>query len=124
MSFLGSQNVCAFVAARDRASAKAFYGGTLGFALISEDDYGMVFAMNGTSLRVTPLENFTPQQHTVLGWNVPDVPAAARALTDEGIRFERYGFLEQDELGIWSHGGAQVAWFRDPDGNILSISNG
>lgn len=124
MSELATKTVCAFIATRDLASAKAFYGGVLGFPWKSEDDYGVVFAMSHANLRITPLPDFAPHQHTALGWNVEDVTGTVRALTAAGLSFERYGFLEQDELGIWSHGGAKVAWFKDPDGNILSISNG
>ena len=123
MGVLESAKVCAFVATRDRAKAKAFYGGTLGFTLRSEDEYGVEFALHGTRLRITPLPDFTPQQHTALGWNVADVPATVKALASTGITFERYEFLEQDALGIWKSGDAQVAWFKDPDGNILSISS-
>lgn len=123
MGILGSAKVCAFVATRDRAKAKAFYGGTLGFTLKSEDDYGTVFDLHGASLRITPLPDFTPHQHTALGWNVADVPATVKGLASAGVTFERYGFLEQDEQGIWKNGDAHVAWFKDPDGNILSISN-
>ena len=123
MSVLHTAKVCTFIATRDRDKAKAFYGETLGFALVSEDPYGVVFAMQDTALRITPLEGFTPQQHTALGWNVADVPATVKALTEAGIVFERYGFLEQDEFGIWNSGTAQVAWFKDPDGNVLSISS-
>jgi catechol 2,3-dioxygenase-like lactoylglutathione lyase family enzyme len=124
MSVLKTEKVCAFIATRNRAAAKAFYGGTLGFALKSEDDYGVVFDMAGAALRITPLPDFAPHRHTQLGWNVTDVAATVKALTGLGIAFERYDFLEQDDLGIWTSEGAQVAWFKDPDGNILSISNG
>lgn len=124
MSVLKSAKVCAFIATRDREKAKAFYGETLGFTLQSEDPYGVVFQMQDASLRITPLPDFTPQQHTALGWNVADVTATVTALTAAGIVFERYSFLEQDELGVWNSGEAQVAWFKDPDGNVLSISSG
>ncbi len=123
MSILKSAKACAFIATRDREVAKAFYANRLGFVLQSEDEYGVVFAMQDASLRITPLPDFIPHQHTALGWNVADVPATVTALTEAGIGFERYSFLEQDELGIWKSGEAQVAWFKDPDGNILSISN-
>jgi catechol 2,3-dioxygenase-like lactoylglutathione lyase family enzyme len=123
MSILQTAKVCAFIATRDREQAKAFYGHRLGFTLVSEDPYGVVFAMNDTSLRVTPVENFTALQHTVLGWNVADVSATVKARTATGITFERYAFLEQDALGIWDSGKAQVAWFKDLDGNVLSISS-
>ena len=123
MHIVGSLKVCAFVAVTDREAAKAFYGGRLGLTLQSEDDYGIVYRLNEARLRLTPLPDFTPSQHTVLGWNVGDVPAMVRALTDAGIAFERYSFLPQDEFGIWSDGDAKVAWFKDPDGNVLSISS-
>jgi catechol 2,3-dioxygenase-like lactoylglutathione lyase family enzyme len=123
MSILGPAKACAFLAVRDRETAKAFYGRTLGFPLKSEDQYGMVFEMREAHLRVTPVPGFEPQQYTVLGWNVADVLATVTALTAGGIRFERYNFLKQDEFGIWTSGDAEVAWFKDPAGNILSISN-
>jgi len=123
MTRVGALKVCAFVAVTDRETAKLFYGGRLGLTLQSEDDYGIVYALNEARLRLTPLPDFTPSQHTVLGWNVADVPASMRALTEAGITFERYSFLPQDEIGIWNNGEAQVAWFKDPDGNVLSISS-
>jgi catechol 2,3-dioxygenase-like lactoylglutathione lyase family enzyme len=123
MSVLESQRVCAFLATRDRATAKSFYGSILGFRLKSEDDYGLVFELANASLRITPLADFIPHQHTALGWNVADVSATVGALVAAGVTFERYSFLEQDNLAIWKSGEAQVAWFKDPDGNILSISN-
>ena len=123
MSIVGTLPVCAFLAVKDRETAKAFYGGILGLKLQSEDPYGVVFHLNDAALRLTPISDFTPLPHTVLGWNVDDVPATVRALTDSGIVFERYHFLAQDELGIWTSDGAHVAWFKDPDGNVLSISN-
>ena len=123
MTLVGSLQVCAFVAVTDREVAKLFYGDRLGLKLQSEDDYGIVYRLNEARLRLTPLPDFTPLPHTVLGWNVADVPATVRALTDAGITFERYSFLPQDEFGIWSDGDAKVAWFKDPDGNVLSISS-
>jgi len=123
MYIIGSLQTCAFIAVRDRDAAKAFYGDVLGLTLTSEDPYGVVYALAGARLRLTPLPDHQPQQQTVLGWNAADVPATVRALTDAGIVFERYSFFPQDDLGIWHSGDAQVAWFKDPDGNILSISS-
>ncbi len=123
MSIIGSLPTCAFVAVRDRETAKAFYGGVLGLTLISEDPYGVVYALAGARLRLTPLHDHQPQQYAVAGWNTADVPAAVRALTAAGIVFERYSFLSQDDLGIWQSGEAQVAWFKDPDGNVLSLAS-
>ena len=123
-SILGSAKVGAFVCTRDRATAKAFYGSTLGLTLNYEDDYAVVFDAAGTTLRIAPVKELTPQPFTVLGWKVADVPATVKALKAKGVVFERYAFLEQDELGIWRPGGdVQIAWFKDPDGNLLSLDN-
>lgn len=122
-SILGTSKVGAFVCTTDRAKTKAFYGGTLGLALRYEDDYAVVYDANGTTLRISPVKELSPQPFTVLGWEVADVTATVKALNEAGVVFERYGFLEQDELGIWSPGGeVHVAWFKDPDGNLLSVS--
>ncbi len=122
---LGSQKLMAFIATRDAARAKAFYGGTLGLPLVSEDNFAVVFNANGTHLRVTPVHEIALGKYTVLGWEVADVPETVKQLQAAGVNFERYGdFLKQDELGIWTAPfGTQVAWFKDPDGNTLSISS-
>ncbi len=120
---LGSHNLIAFVATRDASSAKAFYRDTLGLRMISEDPFALVFDAQGTMLRVSIVDYLVPAHHTVLGWQVPDIDAAARALDEAGVKPERFEGLKQDDLGIWTApGGAQVAWFKDPDGNILSIT--
>ncbi len=121
---LGSHKLMAFVATRDPAKAKAFYGITLGLRLISEDQFALVFDANGTTLRVTTVHELALAKYTVLGWEVPDVAAAVTELGNAGVKFERYGdFMKQDELGIWeAPGGTKVAWFKDPDGNTLSVS--
>ncbi len=112
----------AFLAVTDRARAKEFYGGTLGFALRHEDQYALVFDSNGTTLRVSPVKSFTPQPFTVLGWEVADIKKAVAALAARGIEFVRVPGLPQDEQGIWSPApGIFVAWFKDPDGNMLSL---
>ena len=124
-SILTSAKAGTFLCTRDRARAKAFYGETLGFKLKYDDEYAVVFDLNGTSLRISPINEFTPQPFTVLGWHVDDVRGTVEALTAAGIAFARFDGLEQDALGIWSPGGyVEVAWFKDPDGNILSVSNG
>jgi catechol 2,3-dioxygenase-like lactoylglutathione lyase family enzyme len=123
-SILGTAKVATFVCTLDRAKAKAFYGGTLGLTLEYEDEYATVFDAGGTKLRISPVQELQPQPFTVLGWQVSDVPGTVKALTAKGVVFERYGFLQLDELGIWSpDGNVQVAWFKDPDGNLLSLSN-
>jgi len=121
---LADQSLIGFVAASDPERAKKFYRDTLGLPLVSEElPFARVFDAHGTMLRVAIVKEVAPVRYTVLGWQVRDIIAAAKTLSEAGVRFERYPGMEQDELGIWhSPGGAQVAWFKDPDGNTLSIS--
>jgi hypothetical protein len=85
----------------------------------------VIFKAPGTSLRVTVVERVQPAPYTVLGWGVEDIAATIAALADHGVSFARFEGVEQDELGIWqSPSGAQVAWFKDPDGNLLSVTQG
>ena len=121
---LDQAKVVAFVPTNDPNSARAFYQSTLGLALVHEDPFAIVFDAGGTALRVTKVGPFTPAPFTVLGWEVADIEAEVQALAARGIAFERIEGLEQDRLGIWTApGGAKVAWFKDPDGNILSLSS-
>ena len=121
---LSQQHIIAFVATRDADRAKEFYRDTLGLRLVSEQmPFALVFDANGIMLRVTIVKEVRAAGYTVLGWQVPDIRIAAKGLQQAGVRFERYPGMEQDELGIWiSPGGGKVAWFKDPDGNTLSIS--
>lgn len=121
---LGSAQLVAFVATRDPARAKEFYRDTLGLRLVSEDGFAIVFDANGVMLRVSTVREIAPAQYTVLGWEVSDIIAKVKELGQAGIQFERYSFPGQDEMGIWTAPGgvARVAWFKDPDGNVLSLS--
>ena len=113
----------AFLATGDAARAKAFYGEVLGLRLLSEDAFAVVFDANGTTLRVAIVQDVVPAPYAVLGWDVEDIADTARRLTAAGVDFERYAWLQQDDLGIWSApGGSKVAWFKDLDGNVLSVS--
>ena len=121
---LSKEKLKAFIPTRDAASAKAFYQGVLGLTLNSEDDYGMEFDADGTPLRIANVPEFVPFPFTVLGWLVEDIAERVSTLQAKGVKFERFGFLEQDELGIWTApGGTKVAWFKDPDGNTLSLND-
>jgi catechol 2,3-dioxygenase-like lactoylglutathione lyase family enzyme len=121
-SALGSAKLVAFAATSNPDKARAFYRDLLGLRLMSEDPFALVFDANGTTLRVTPVEKVAVAGYTVLGWEVDDIGAKAGELIAAGIAFERYPFLTQDALGIWTApSGAKVAWFKDPDSNILSI---
>jgi catechol 2,3-dioxygenase-like lactoylglutathione lyase family enzyme len=120
---LGNEKIATFVSARDRNTAKKFYGDVLGLKLMHEDDYAAVFDANGTALRISIVKDLVPQKFTVLGWNVRDIVATAKTMIAAGIAFERVPGLEQDALGIWTPApGVKVAWFKDPDGNWLSIA--
>jgi catechol 2,3-dioxygenase-like lactoylglutathione lyase family enzyme len=121
---LGKYNIIGFVNIVDVARAKAFYRDTLGLRLLSEEPpFALVFEANGIMLRLGMAKELPPAHGTVLGWQVPDISATIRELEEAGVRFERYAQLKQDDLGIWTAPtGAKVAWFKDPDGNILSIS--
>ena len=120
---LGTRKIVAFVATTDYEKARAFYEGVLGLRFVKNDGFAMVLDANGVALRISKAPGFTPAQFTVLGWEVPDIAAAARELAARGAILERWGFFEQDALGIWTAPtGDKVAWFTDPDGNVLSIS--
>ena len=121
---LGSAQLVAFAATRDPARAKEFYRDTLGLRLVSEDGFAIVFDANGVMLRVSAVREIALAQYTVLGWEITDIVAKVKELEKAGVKFERYSFPGQDEMGIWTAPGgmARVAWFKDPDGNVLSLS--
>jgi predicted enzyme related to lactoylglutathione lyase len=113
----------AFVPTTDAARARSFYGETLGLEFEGDSPFACVFRVNRTMLRVTLVERLAPQPFTVLGWDVPDIAAAIRTLSERGVVFKRFDGMEQDALGVWrAPGGARVAWFQDPDGNTLSLT--
>lgn len=120
---LGSARIVAFVPTRDAKNARAFYEGVLGLRLVSEDRFATVFDANGIMLRVVNAPRFEPHPFTILGWEVPRIEVAVSGLRAKGVSFERYSGLDQDPQGIWTApGGAKVAWFKDPDGNVLSVT--
>ena len=116
--------IMAFVSVTDPERAKVFYRDTLGLRLVAEElPFAIVFDAHGGVLRVSIDPNPPPSHGTVLGWRVPDIQDSANSLAQAGITLERYSFLQQDDAGVWSSpNGAKVAWFKDPDGNVLSIS--
>jgi len=121
---LSKYHIIAFASIYDVEKAKEFYGGKLGLRLLDEEPpFALVYDANGTMVRLGMGKEPPQSRGTVLGWEVPDAVAAVKELLAVGITFERYGFMQQDELGIWTTPtGAKVAWFKDPDGNILSLS--
>jgi len=120
---LGSSKIVAFVAITDAEKARAFYEGVLGLQFVKDDGFALVFDANGIMVRAARMKEVTPLPFTVLGWQVSGIEDSVRALTKKGVRFEIFGFFKQDELGIWTAPtGDKVAWFKDPDGNVLSVS--
>jgi catechol 2,3-dioxygenase-like lactoylglutathione lyase family enzyme len=123
LHMLGAHNIIAFVPTTDAQRARDFYEQKLGLKFVADDAFALVFDANGIMVRVVKLKEFKPAQFTIMGWEVPDASAAVDGLKAKGVVFERYPWAQQDELGIWTApGGAKVAWFKDPDGNVLSIS--
>lgn len=120
---LGKNNLVSFIATANGGAARKFYEQTLGLKVISDDDFALACEVNGRMLRIQKVENFRPQPFTALGWEVSDIGASVDALATRGVKFERYDGMDQDKRGIWaSPSGAQVAWFKDPDGNTISLT--
>jgi catechol 2,3-dioxygenase-like lactoylglutathione lyase family enzyme len=115
--------VVTFLLTANTKNALAFYRDTLGLTFVRDDGFALVFDMQGVMLRIAKAPEFAPAQHTVLGWEVEDILVAQEGLLRKGIAFERYPNMGQDERGICTFpNGDKVAWFKDPDGNLLSIS--
>lgn len=125
MSLLAAASPVSFILTADRTRAKPFYAGALGLPILSEDDFAVTLGLGGgATIRLTDLPGHEALEHTVLGWKVSDIRAAVAELKARGISFRIYDGFGQDADGIWSPpgGGAQVAWFSDPDGNVLSLT--
>lgn len=120
---LANSKLIGFVQTTDYEKARAFYEGKLGFTFVSLDQFALVMRAGAHMVRIVKMPKFTPVQGTILGWEVKDVPAMAEWLRDKGVAFEKYPFVDDKENDIWTTpNGDKVAWFKDPDGNILSIS--
>jgi catechol 2,3-dioxygenase-like lactoylglutathione lyase family enzyme len=119
---LAQSPLVAFIPTKDAARARRFYE-TLGLRFVSDDSFAIVMDSNGTMVRVVRVDDFTPFPFTILGWQVKDIHKIVAEMTGKSVKFNRYPFLEQGADGVWTApGGAKVAWFTDPDGNTLSIS--
>src|SRR5262245_4407706 len=120
---LSTAPITAFLSTTSSRQAKAFYGSTLGLRLLGEDDFALVFADRGRRCGFRRFKASTPQPFTALRRQVTSIKRSVRALAKRGVNFERYCFMEQDEDGIWlAPSGARVAWFKDPEGHVLSLS--
>jgi len=124
-SILGECKLVAFVATTDSVKARAFYEGVLGLKLVEDQQpFALVFDANGTMLRVTAVREHNPASFTVLGWDVGSIEKTVERLTAAGVEFQRYpGVNDGDPKGIWTApSGARIAWFKDPDQNVLSVT--
>ena len=120
---LDSSDIIAFAASADLERAREFYEGVLGLELVEQNTYACVFDAHGTMLRVTGVPDVARPGYTVLGWRVSDIEAVGQALRAKGVSFARYDGMEQDENAVWTTpGGDKIAWFSDPDGNTLSLT--
>lgn len=120
---LNESKMISFVATKNPESARAFYENTLGLKLMSDDPFALVFDANGVMLRVQKVEDLSPAQYTVLGWEVSDINTEVDTLCGRGVEMARYEWMQQDERGIWTApSGGKIAWFKDPDGNTLSLT--
>jgi catechol 2,3-dioxygenase-like lactoylglutathione lyase family enzyme len=116
-------DIIALIVTSQPDQARDFYEQKLGLPLVEDEQFALVFDVNGIMLRVTKLETHSPAPFTVLGFDVVDISSEIFRLTTKGIIFEQFEGLEQDERGICTFSdGTQVAWFRDPDGNMLSLT--
>lgn len=124
MSLLTASPV-AFILTADRTRTKPFYAGALGLPILAEDDFAVTLDLGaGATIRLTDLPGHKAAEHTVLGWGVADIRASLAELKAKGVTFRIYEGFGQDADGVWTPpgGGAQVAWFTDPDGNVLSLT--
>ncbi len=120
---LAKANLVAFVPTTDLPRARAFYVDVLGLTVTADTPFACVLNAGGTMLRVTPVESLPARPYTVVGWAVDDIAATVRNLGGHGLAFSRFDGVDQDRLGIWTApGGDQIAWFVDPDGNTLSLT--
>jgi catechol 2,3-dioxygenase-like lactoylglutathione lyase family enzyme len=121
---LAASPLFAFVATTDMERAAAFYGDTLGLEILERTPYAVVLDAAGTTVRLTLVEELTPQPFTVLGWLVDDLESVVAGLVGAGVRPLRYDGMAQDAAGVWTApGGARILWFQDPDGNTLSLTS-
>lgn len=120
---LSSGKLVGFVPTKDAVRARTFYENKLGFQFVSDDQYALVMRAGMNMIRIAKAQNFTPAPYTVMGWEVQDIEAVVDWLNERGVAMEKYPFVQDQERGIWTTpNGDKVAWFKDPDGNVLSVS--
>lgn len=120
---LASSEMVGFVPTRDSKQARDFYEKKLGFQFVCDDSFALVMRAGKSTIRIAKVHDFKPDVFTILGWKVKDIEVVVKWLKGRGVAFEEYPFIQEPKVGIWtSPSGAKVAWFKDPDGNVLSVS--
>lgn len=120
---LAAGKLIGFVPTTDSKRSREFYEGKLGFKFVSDDQFALVMQAGESMIRIAKAGKFAPAQYTVMGWEVTDIEATVKWLNGRGVIFEKYPFVQDQKLGIWTTpNGDKVAWFKDPDGNVLSLS--
>jgi predicted enzyme related to lactoylglutathione lyase len=120
---LATSDVIAFAPTKDLRRARSFYEDVLGLSVEDENPYACVLNANGTMLRLTAVAEVAHPGYTVLGWRATDISVTVTGLQSLGVVFLRYDGIEQDAQGVWTApSGDRVAWFTDPDGNVLSLT--
>jgi catechol 2,3-dioxygenase-like lactoylglutathione lyase family enzyme len=120
---ISESEVMGFIPTTDAVRAREFYEGVLGLQVLSDDSFALVVKSKGTFIRIVKLHELTPVPYTILGWRVQNIEEEVRTLHARGVTFTRYPGMAQSDLGVWTApGGSKIVWFRDPDGNVLSLS--
>ena len=120
---LNQSKLVSFIVTANPEQSKAFYKDVIGLTLIADTPFALVFDSNGTTLRIQKMQTVPELAHTVLGWEVANMATAVSFLQSKGVQFEQFEGIPQDEAGVWTIGNEQIAWFKDPDGNTLSINS-
>ncbi|SRR5579875_2830829 len=120
---IAASPLIAFIPTRNIAQARSFYEDVLGLRFVGEDGFAAIMEANGTMVRIARVQEFVPAAYTIFGWKVANIRSEIAELCGRGVSFIRYSDMQQSEEGIWTApSGAQIAWFRDPDGNVLSLT--
>lgn len=120
---LSSEKLVGFIATATPSKSQEFYENTLGLQLLESSPFALVFKAGSTTIRVQKVQSIVVSGYTALGWQVSNIARTVEELAGRGVKFQRYEGMNQSEAGIWrTPDGSQVAWFKDPDGNTLSIT--
>jgi catechol 2,3-dioxygenase-like lactoylglutathione lyase family enzyme len=120
---LEKDELIAFLATTQPEKSREFYRDILGLGFEEDSPFALVLRAANATVRVQKVQAFTPLPFTALGWKIEDVRSTAKQLVAKGVKFERFDGMKQDDLGVWvSPSGAMICWFKDPDGNVLSLT--